>query len=326
MEYYRRKGDIGENLRIRLPGILLLLSVVTICIALMLPQLAPIPEDLEPLRMQLKTGSDNTQGGIQYIDAGSMLDMVIVADGCEIELRTVGGTVEDALEQAGITLGTQDLLSCEVGDRVFAGMMVTVTRVTTETITQEVQLKYDTDEIPNDRMLVGETIVLKEGVNGTAQETWEIEYHDGQEVGRTLTESVVTRETTTAVVEVGTYVLPTVDTQTQTLTFEDGTVLKYSKLINVGATAYSCEGKSFNITKTGTIARVGAIAVDPRVIPLGSKLYVQAPDGSWFYGVCTAEDTGGKINGKRIDLYYDTIDECVSFGYRNAQVYIIEEE
>jgi len=326
MEYYRRKGDIGENLRIRLPGILLLLSVVTLCIALMLPQLAPIPEDLEPLRIQLKTGSDNTQGGIQYIDASSMLDMVIVADGRENELRTVGGTVADALAQAGIKLGAQDLLSCEVGDKVFAGMTVTVTRVTTETVTQEVELKYDTEEIPNDRMLVGETIVHTEGVNGTAQETWEIEYHDGQEVDRTLTGSVVTRETTTAVVEVGTYVLPTVDTQAKTLTFDDGTVLKYSKLINVGATAYSCEGKSFNITKTGTVARVGAIAVDPRVIPLNSKLYVQAPDGSWFYGVCTAEDTGGKIKGKRIDLYFDTIKECVNFGYRKAQVYIIEEE
>ncbi len=55
-------------------------------------------------------------------------------------------------------------------------------------------------------------------------------------------------------------------------------------------------------TAMGTRARVGAVAVDPRVIKLGSRLYVESMDGWPSYGYATAEDTGGAIKGKRIDL------------------------
>ena len=66
-----------------------------------------------------------------------------------------------------------------------------------------------------------------------------------------------------------------------------------------------------------------AIAVDPRVIPLGTKMYVVSTDGEYVYGYCTAEDTGGLIKGYRLDLYFDTIEECYGFGARNCIVYIL---
>ncbi len=53
--------------------------------------------------------------------------------------------------------------------------------------------------------------------------------------------------------------------------------------------------KYYGITASGTKARVGAVAVDPRVIPLGTKLYVESLDGTKDYGFCTAEDTGGGL-------------------------------
>ncbi|MBE6929116.1 MAG: DUF348 domain-containing protein [Ruminococcaceae bacterium] len=326
MQQYRRKRTAAAQLRSRLPGIWLLMGAAMLSISFLMPKLAPVPEDLKPLSFQLMTGADGTESGLQYVDAGGVLDLTIDVDGKRIELRTDGGTVSEALAKAGVTLGSRDILSCEAGDEVYAGMQLRITRVTGKQETKDVLIKYEIQEVPNDRMMVGETIVLTEGINGSLRETWEVEYHDGVEVNRTLTSSVVTKEPTTAVVETGTYVLPTVNEESKTLSFDDGTVLNYSKKLNVGATAYTCEGKSFNITKTGTTARFGAIAVDPRVIPLNSKLYVQAPDGTWFYGVCTAEDTGGKIKGNRIDLYFDTLKECYSFGYRKAVVYIIEEE
>ena len=74
----------------------------------------------------------------------------------------------------------------------------------------------------------------------------------------------------------------------------------------------------------GTRARVGAVAVDPRVIPLGSKLYIESMDGFASYGYATAEDTGGAIKGNRIDLFYSTSSQARNFGRRNVKVYVLD--
>lgn len=109
-----------------------------------------------------------------------------------------------------------------------------------------------------------------------------------------------------------------------TITLSTGEVLTYTDYVYVMGTAYTCEGwSSPGITATGTIARVGEIAVDPDIIPLGSRLFVMSDDGLYIYGVCTAEDTGGLINDYRIDLYFDTEAECWQFGYRPCTVYFL---
>ena len=109
-----------------------------------------------------------------------------------------------------------------------------------------------------------------------------------------------------------------------TITLATGEVLTYTGSISVMGTAYTCEGwSSPGITATGTVARVGEIAVDPNVIPLGSRLFVMSDDGLYIYGIATAEDTGGLINGNRIDLYFDTEAECWQFGYRACTVYFL---
>ena len=88
-------------------------------------------------------------------------------------------------------------------------------------------------------------------------------------------------------------------------------------------TAYSCDGRP-GITATGTTVHIGTVAVDPKVIPLGSKMYIVSNDGRYVYGFCTAEDTGGLIKGNRVDLYFNTTEECFQFGARPVTVYILE--
>jgi len=101
-----------------------------------------------------------------------------------------------------------------------------------------------------------------------------------------------------------------------------GTVMRYKKVINVTSTAYTHTGYR---TASLTYPKVGTVAVDPTVIPLGSKLYIESSDGeSWIYGYAVAEDTGPLIKGNRIDLFMETQDECVFFGVRDAKVYILE--
>ena len=77
-------------------------------------------------------------------------------------------------------------------------------------------------------------------------------------------------------------------------------------------------------TSTGTWARVGAIAVDPRMIPYGTRMFIVSNDGAYVYGLATAEDCGGSIKGNRVDLYFDSNYECFQFGIRNCTIYILE--
>lgn len=73
-----------------------------------------------------------------------------------------------------------------------------------------------------------------------------------------------------------------------------------------------------NRTSTGTRPQVNhTIAVDPKVIPYGSKVYIEG------YGTYVAEDCGGAIKGNIIDIYMSSYNECMQFGRRKAKVYII---
>ena len=79
------------------------------------------------------------------------------------------------------------------------------------------------------------------------------------------------------------------------------------------ATAYSGGGYCAN----GKRCKVGRVAVDPNVVPLGTWLYVKG------YGFCQACDTGGAIKGKRIDLYFNSEGRCSDYGVQSTDVYVL---
>ena len=87
------------------------------------------------------------------------------------------------------------------------------------------------------------------------------------------------------------------------------------KIVTFEATAYTWTG---NRTATGTWPSRGTVAVDPRVIPLGTELHIEG------YGAAVAADTGGAIQGQRVDLYMDTEHECLQWGRRQVEVRVVE--
>lgn len=117
------------------------------------------------------------------------------------------------------------------------------------------------------------------------------------------------------------------DTENKIITAGDGSSYEYTAVIDVTATAYHRVEDGGEITASGTVTKYGTIAVDPRVIPLGSRLYVVSDGGdqSWSYGPGLAEDTGGLIKGAKIDLFFMTGDEANDFGIRPAKVYILKD-
>ena len=107
-----------------------------------------------------------------------------------------------------------------------------------------------------------------------------------------------------------------------TLTLKDGTVLNYSGVRTMTATAYTTGHDGVGTrTASGTAVHVGTVAVDKSVLPLGTRMYIVA-GGSVVYGLAVAEDTG--VKGNKIDLFYDTYDECIQFGRRTCTVYILQ--
>lgn len=179
------------------------------------------------------------------------------------------------------------------------------------------RLQTRTEEVPCGTRYVGveqpgkQPYVVSAGTAGQKVVTYNLTLHDGVEVSREKVGEEITRQPVEQVVCRG----------AGGELVAGGKSYSYSKVLNMRATAYTTENKSWKWTASGTTARVGAVAVDKSVVPLGSRLYIVAPDGSWCYGVAVAEDTG--VRGSTIDLYFNTRRECINFGVRAATVYVL---
>lgn len=104
---------------------------------------------------------------------------------------------------------------------------------------------------------------------------------------------------------------------------KNGIPVSYKKVITGKATAYSYSAGS--LTATGRKVRPGYIAVNPKQIPYGTKMFIRSSDGKYIYGYASAEDTGGFVKGGKIiaDLFFKTDSACYNFGVRNIEIYIL---
>lgn len=212
-------------------------------------------------------------------------------------------------------------------------------------------VSFSTQRVANPEMPEGEEKVVQEGADGVRSSVYEVVWSNGTELSRQFVEEL----STTAVdkiVEYGTAKpepKPSPSSEKKNpdsileergetgggiagvsenadgsgiLTLKDGTALNYSGVRSMTATAYTAgHGGVGTRTASGTAVHVGTVAVDKGVIPLGTRMYIVA-GGNVVYGLAVAEDTG--VKGNKIDLYYDTYDECIQFGRRSCTVYILE--
>lgn len=176
-------------------------------------------------------------------------------------------------------------------------------------------IAFSTVTMESDELLKGETKISQKGVDGTKKVTYVSKYVNG-EVANILIEEEVVTSPVDEIVLVGTKVAVN--------TLPSVTDVKYKTSLTMNATAYcpcsKCCGKWANgYTANGMKADYGVVAVDPSVIPLGTKLYVEG------YGYCVAADTGGAIKGNRIDLCYASHSAALNsgFGHKSVNVYIL---
>ena len=172
----------------------------------------------------------------------------------------------------------------------------------------------------NPSLEAGVINTVQEGVNGVKNVTYTVTYKKGEEVSREVVSEEIVKAPVDKIVEYGN------KNASKDAPVNTGD-LDYKYVITCEATAYDLSaeenGGYAGQTATGVPLDKGVIAVDPRVIPLGSRVYIEALDGSWSYGYAVAADTGGAIKGKRVDLCYRTRSECIQFGRRACRVYVL---
>jgi uncharacterized protein YabE (DUF348 family) len=244
------------------------------------------------------------------------VSITVKADGRRLSLLTPKQTVGDALAAAGVAVGEHDRLEPSARTPVTAGLVVIVHRVEVKDVTVQVAIPFTVLRRVDADLEKGHTRIIKAGVKGLKERVVRITSEDGKVITKSQLSEKVLREPQSQLVAVGTKKV------VRTLRTSRGDY-RYTERRVMAATAYdpgpgSNGPKATGRTYLGLKARYGIVAVDPRVIPLRSRLYIPG------YGEALAGDTGGAIKGNRIDLCYETYEEAIAFGRRKVEVYVLE--
>ena len=230
-----------------------------------------------------------------------------------ITIKTGLETVGELLKAKGLESGDDYSVEPSEETKIEDGMTITVATKETKTVVEERPIGFATVEKLTNDLPHDETKVIEEGKNGVKLVTLENVYEGGELVEQVVKNVEIKEEAQDEVILRG---------KSVNIITANEMDYEYTKVYDMEATAYSdTEGDGWGSqTASGMTAGVGIIAVDPRVIPLGTKLYVEG------YGLCIAGDTGGAIKGERIDLFYKTRKECRDFGRRPKKVYVLKDQ
>ena len=221
--------------------------------------------------------------------------IVVNVDGKAVHLKTSKETVEEALNYAGIRVEEQDIVNVDFSAPIVKDMNIDIVRVVEKEIVVTEKIPYKSINRANYNMEKGRTVEFRQGSDGEVEKCYTVVMHDGNEVSRELIAENVIKEPVDKIIEYG-----TVDVYKSSR----GETFRYKKVLNMKATAYDLSYEScgkhpdhplYGITASGMKARKGVVSVDPKVIPLHTRLYIEATDGSWAYGYAVAGDTGGAV-------------------------------
>lgn len=233
----------------------------------------------------------------------------VTVDGVASEVMTVQTTAQGLADELGykapnyVPLGDSDT-------HLQAGSEVAIARVTSRSVkTYEKPVEVQVIRQRDDSMHVGEQEVVQEGTAGLVSVQEEILYQDGKEIKKQIISQNDIKQMVPTIIKEG----------SRDVVETSRGVVRYREVLTMEASAYlpgDSDGRG--ITATGMVARRGVVAVDPNVIPLGTRLYIPG------YGMAIAADTGGAIRGHRIDLLMDSYGEAMEFGRQSIEVYVLQ--
>jgi len=249
--------------------------------------------------------------------------ITIELDGKKIKSFTLASTTGEAIKEAGIELTTADQIIPGPDTKIAENLSIIITKATSSMDADRVAIPYQTVTETDNSISRGRVRVVQEGKEGLAVQVFNVKTRDGQEVERKLETERVICAPVDKVVKVGTKKVKRAKPKPMRVAAAPVNVSRGGGGRGSGrrvmkATAYSPGHGCGYTTATGTRAQHGVVAVDPRVIPLGTKVYIEG------YGEAIAADTGGAIKGNRIDLCYNSNSQCVAFGRQEVVVHVQE--
>lgn len=245
-------------------------------------------------------------------------NITVHADGKDITLLTVAPDVKSVLQEAKIKLEGLDRVEPGLTAAVDAGTAVSVVRVEEKTLSQVVKVEPGSEVRFNPSLEKGLAHVVQKGQSGKKELSIKLVFENGKEVSRQIVGEKILVKPVNNITEEGTKT---------TLVASRGQLRRFTRAMKMVATAYDASYEScgkrpsdpnYGITATGMQAKPGIVAVDPKVIPLGTWLYIEG------YGEALAADTGGSIKGNRIDLFYDSKKAVDRYGRKTLKVYILD--
>ncbi len=263
--------------------------------------------------------------------------VTVEADGEVKEVYLTKGTVEDVLNKAQISLGEKDFANYDLDRQAAPGDHIKITRVKEEILIEKEKIPYRIITKENNKLKKGVEKVVQEGKEGEKERKILVAYYDGVEVKREVVEERISQEPQNRIIDKGTYVEPpkpvsrgntsrnkTSSSKTTKSSTSSSKASSSKSSSNASgfktfeATAYTHTG---NKTRTGIWPKKGIIAVDPKVIPLYTKVYIEFPKG-WTHlnGYYQAMDTGGAIKGNIIDVFVEDEATARKFGRRKVKI------
>ena len=251
------------------------------------------------------------------------VNVEVQVDGKKLDTASAEDNVDKLLQAEGIYVDKYDKVLPARDAKISTDLKIQVIRVESKLVKQEVPVDYSVTYTQDDNSEKGVSTVVQEGQQGSKTISTKVVLEDGKEVAKYVINELLTKQPVQKIVAMGTL---------GSITPSRGGKLLYTRNLSVRATAYTADyastGKSpgdryYGITATGTRARrnvdgYSTIAVDPNVIPLGTKLWVEG------YGFAIAEDTGGAIKGNTIDIYVNSEGEANNWGVRYVNVYVLK--
>ena len=247
----------------------------------------------------------------------------LVVKGEEIKVSSFKKTVRELLSENEIQYDDDDIITPSLSSELKDYMEIKVVEVTQSQVTEKEDIPYSVKLIDDNDLLKGKTKVTQEGKSGEKEITYNLTYYDGKLVKKALEGEKISQEPVDKIVKKGIKEEVVVASRSTTSRNSSSSESKASSASNsaskngkhmvVQATAYAGD----TITSTGTVPKWGTIAVDPKVIPYGSKVYIPQ-----FNKTFIAEDCGGAVKGNIIDIFMGSEAECYKWGRRTIDIYI----
>lgn len=261
-------------------------------------------------------------GNLASLNIQRAFPVYVQADGALSTTKLCSGTVQQALDLAGITLGEHDYTEPSLHTPIEEDMEITVHRVEYQDTVVDQPIPYETEYRYTSlyHRSRGKTVTLQEGIEGNDRIATRARVVDGVVESSKVVSVERTAEPQNAIIKAYQAGAPVSSMEGPEVV--NGVPSTYSRVLTGRATAYSGSGRG----ASGLGLYEGTVAVDPNVIPYGTKLYITSTDGKFVYGYAIATDTGTALREGHalVDLYFNSYSDAVTAAVHQVNVYIIE--